>query len=273
MTGLPSDFSRCLRYTFNRCGPFDSDRTLRAIFVDARIHPWRDAIADNTPSRAARIDALIEGGIHFHRHEMAPVGTCLSEGRCDFYRYIDLPPHYIERAEALSAIRDTLLSSTDSVALTSAVKVALHGMGGIGKTVLARALCDDEAVRDRFKDGILWATLGQTPDIIRWLRDWIRELGGIISANAPTLPQLKARLSDLLQDRDLLHTLEREKLVLDWCKRQQPRASVKMTIEDALYEGLPVRYTGELCDQKRDDLYQHVYERYVDAEHSIYAAG
>ena len=37
---------------------------------------------------------------------------------------------------------------------------ALHGMGGIGKSVVARALCDDPAVQAAFPDGILWATLG-----------------------------------------------------------------------------------------------------------------
>ncbi|MCD6344318.1 MAG: type I restriction endonuclease subunit R [Anaerolineae bacterium] len=73
--------------------------------------------------------------------------------------------------------------------------------------------------------------------------------------------------------RVLLRTLEREKLVLDWRKRQQTRASVKMTIEDALYSGLPERYPPELYAQKRDDLYRHIYERYADAEHNIYAAG
>lgn len=73
--------------------------------------------------------------------------------------------------------------------------------------------------------------------------------------------------------RDLLKTLEREQLVLDWRKRQPARAAVRVAIEDALYAGLPERYTGELCDQKRDDLYQPIYERYADAEHNLYAAG
>jgi|GEM_PF-1314720 len=60
MTGLSPELSRRLRDTLSRCGPFDSDRSLRAAFVDARIRPWRDLISDNTPSRATRVDALIE---------------------------------------------------------------------------------------------------------------------------------------------------------------------------------------------------------------------
>jgi hypothetical protein len=59
MRGLPPDLARRLRETLSHCGPFDSDRFLRAAFVDARLSPWRDTIPEAT-SRAARVDALIE---------------------------------------------------------------------------------------------------------------------------------------------------------------------------------------------------------------------
>jgi hypothetical protein len=36
-------------------------------------------------------------------------------------------------------------------------------MGGIGKTVLAQALCHDPAVQDAYPDGVIWATIGQNP--------------------------------------------------------------------------------------------------------------
>ena len=42
--------------------------------------------------------------------------------------------------------------------------------------------------------------------------------------------------------RELLETLKREKLVLDWRKRQQTRAQVKVTIEECLDRGLPEKY-------------------------------
>ena len=71
--------------------------------------------------------------------------------------------------------------------------------------------------------------------------------------------------------RDLLTTLSTEKLVLDWQKRQQSRAAVRLAIEDILYERLPERYTEELCDQKRDDIYHHVYANYWGAGRSVYA--
>ncbi len=58
MQGLPPDLARRLRETLSRCGPFESDRALRAAFVDARLAPWRDSLPE-ADSRAVRVNALI----------------------------------------------------------------------------------------------------------------------------------------------------------------------------------------------------------------------
>ncbi len=50
---------------------------------------------------------------------------------------------------------------------------AIQGLGGIGKTILTQALAHDLQVQERFCDGILWATLGQEPDVLSLLQDWI----------------------------------------------------------------------------------------------------
>ncbi len=47
-----------LREVFNTCGPFESNRELAAVFVDARIAPWRDDLPE-ADSRIDRVDALI----------------------------------------------------------------------------------------------------------------------------------------------------------------------------------------------------------------------
>ncbi|MEM7066384.1 MAG: NB-ARC domain-containing protein, partial [Cyanobacteria bacterium P01_B01_bin.77] len=54
---------------------------------------------------------------------------------------------------------------------------AIYGLGGIGKSVLASKLALDSEIQTRFGDGILWATLGQTPDILPLLSGWIQALG------------------------------------------------------------------------------------------------
>ncbi len=57
---LPSELEQRLRAAILRCGPFDSDSSLRAVFIDARIAAWREEIPDNTPSRGRRVAAFIE---------------------------------------------------------------------------------------------------------------------------------------------------------------------------------------------------------------------
>jgi len=68
----------------------------------------------------------------------------------------------------------------------------------------------------------------------------------------------------------LLASLKEEKLVLDWRKRQQSRASVRVSIEDTL-DLLPRIYTPNLFQNKCDLVYQHVYDSYFGSEQSIYA--
>ncbi|MEE9443215.1 MAG: type I restriction endonuclease subunit R [candidate division Zixibacteria bacterium] len=72
--------------------------------------------------------------------------------------------------------------------------------------------------------------------------------------------------------QELLITLKEGKLVLDWRKRQQARAEVRVTIEKLLDEGLPSVYTPELFDQKTTAIFQHVYDAYYGAGRSVYAA-
>ena len=71
--------------------------------------------------------------------------------------------------------------------------------------------------------------------------------------------------------RELLDILKQEKLVLDWRKRQQSRAQVRVTIEDIFDRGLPEAYTPELYQKKCDAVYHHVYVSYYGAGKSVYA--
>jgi type I restriction enzyme R subunit len=72
--------------------------------------------------------------------------------------------------------------------------------------------------------------------------------------------------------RELLSTLKAGKLVLDWRKRQQARAEVRVTIEKLLDQGLPRIYTPKLFEQKTTAVFQHVYDAYYGAGRSVYAA-
>lgn len=70
--------------------------------------------------------------------------------------------------------------------------------------------------------------------------------------------------------RKLLELLKAEKLTLDWRKRQQARAAVRVTIEKTLDERLPAAYTPQLYRQKCEASYRHVYESYFGEGQSVY---
>jgi type I restriction enzyme R subunit len=72
--------------------------------------------------------------------------------------------------------------------------------------------------------------------------------------------------------RELLATLKAGKLVLDWRKRQQARAEVRVTIDKLLDQNLPRAYTPELFEEKTAAVFQHVYDAYYGAGRSVYAA-
>jgi len=69
--------------------------------------------------------------------------------------------------------------------------------------------------------------------------------------------------------KDLLQTLKKEKLVLDWRKRQQTRASVRLCIEVAL-DQLPPAYSADLYRDKCELTYQHIYDSYFGLGRSLY---
>lgn len=70
--------------------------------------------------------------------------------------------------------------------------------------------------------------------------------------------------------RDLLVTLKREKLVLDWRKKEMTRAGVRQAIEIVL-DDLPEVFDKGLYQQKCDVVYQHVYDSYYGSGKSVYA--
>jgi type I restriction enzyme R subunit len=72
--------------------------------------------------------------------------------------------------------------------------------------------------------------------------------------------------------RELLATLKAEKLVLDWREREATRAGVKTTIYDSLYASLPEpKYIEKDCESKGVEVYNFVFEHYLDAEHFVYS--
>lgn len=77
----------------------------------------------------------------------------------------------VGRDELLARLRRRLCDEVRPVML------ALHGLPGVGKTALATELAYDAEIRAHFRDGILWAAPGLSPDIPELLSRWGAVLG------------------------------------------------------------------------------------------------
>ena len=100
------------------------------------------------------------------RELLADLGTppAITASSLKPLRYDTIPPlpqNFIPRATAVADLRNLLFTEG---AETKIAVTAVAGMGGIGKTVLATALCRDTAVQRAFPDGIAWITIGREWD-------------------------------------------------------------------------------------------------------------
>lgn len=68
----------------------------------------------------------------------------------------------------------------------------------------------------------------------------------------------------------LVMVIKKEKLVLNWRKKQSTRAKVKEAIETICDEALPKIYDKELFQEKCNHLYDHFYDCYNNANDNIY---
>jgi WD40 repeat protein len=146
-----------------------------------------------------------------------------------------LPPHYLEQGDRIRSLRDMVLADLQKPVVISGAsgRVGLHGMGGIGKSLLANALARRPEIRREFPDGVFWVTLGQQPLIVELQRNIAKELGD--EALFTTAHAGRERLRELLKDRAAL-------LVLDdaWQREHAeafnvigPRCRLLLTTRDA----------------------------------------
>jgi tetratricopeptide (TPR) repeat protein len=73
--------------------------------------------------------------------------------------------------------RQALLTQLLDALVADGRTVVLHGLPGVGKTALLVHLAHHDALRARFADGVLWAHLGDQPDLAYALRNWALALG------------------------------------------------------------------------------------------------
>jgi len=137
----------------------------------------------------------ISGGYHRHYHYNKPLISIP-------FMAPPLPPYFIPRPEIEKDLKTRILSKSSNPSGVLVVS-AIQGIGGIGKSTIAAALMHDRQIQDQFHDGILWTTLGQTPDILAILSGWLQNLGNY-DARPATIESASSALRSLLYDKKMI---------------------------------------------------------------------
>ncbi|MEH1857970.1 MAG: NB-ARC domain-containing protein [Nostoc sp.] len=121
------------------------------------------------------------------------------------YRPLQAPPlptYFVERPEYSDDLKARLLNGSSSDSRTLVI-TAIHGLGSVGKSTLAAALAHNAEIQSRFCDGILWATLGQQPNVLALLSGWVQALGDY-SFKPISIEATFTHLRTLLYDKAVL---------------------------------------------------------------------
>ncbi|MBL7501951.1 NB-ARC domain-containing protein [Frankia nepalensis] len=81
-----------------------------------------------------------------------------------------LPARFVGRDDDVAAVRGLLTKTVGQV-------VGVVGMGGAGKSTLARAVVHDPAVREAFPGGLLWVEVNPAPDLTAIVAQILRAFG------------------------------------------------------------------------------------------------
>lgn len=116
-----------------------------------------------------------------------------------------IPPVFIGREDAIRDLKHQLGVIPKDGASSIQVLTAVRGWPGVGKTTIAAALAHDPDIQRYFSDGILWTSLGPTPDLFKELATWGRAIGfPLLDLNAHTVEEASAQLTALLYNKRIL---------------------------------------------------------------------
>ncbi len=158
------------------------------------------------------------------------------------------PAHLVGREDELRLLRDDVLRDP-AEQVTGGRRIALVGMGGSGKTVLAAQLARDPDIRRVFRQEVIWIELGKTPLVACQAR--LAAALGDKGQDFPDHVSAQAHLRGLLADRACLIVLDnvRHRDDLEAFDVLGPRGRLLFTTRDA---DLAESYTRD------DGLVRHI---------------
>lgn len=131
---------------------------------------------------------------------------------CTIPKYLqspELPLNFLKRSDNFNTVKTRILGQgIYTVEETASLpKVGIWGMSGVGKSVLAAWLAQDEEVKSAFPDGVFWLTIGVEPKLTLLQLRLAKELGGTQDSFEDE-QQGKNYLSELLADKACLVILD-----------------------------------------------------------------
>lgn len=80
----------------------------------------------------------------------------------------------------------------------------IEGWPGVGKSTMIGTIAHDPAISAAFPDGVMWTSLGETPNLLRKLTAWGEAMQVIPPGKTPALEELMSQLTAALRDRRML---------------------------------------------------------------------
>jgi nucleoside phosphorylase len=115
------------------------------------------------------------------------------------------PDIFLGRDEDMSALKQRLgIGRGGESGNMVQVLTAVRGWPGIGKTATATVLARDPDISAEFPDGVLWTSLGPSPNLLSEMAAWGRALGTDDILRAPTLKEATTLLAALLSKKRML---------------------------------------------------------------------
>lgn len=115
-----------------------------------------------------------------------------------------LPSLVIGRAEALAEIKARLGVGAEAARPIT----VMHGWPGVGKSTTAALLTHDADIAACFPDGVLWASLGETPDLLSEISRWADVLGIHDTMTGRTIDDISAQTAALIRDKRMLLVID-----------------------------------------------------------------
>jgi NB-ARC domain len=114
-----------------------------------------------------------------------------------------LPSLFLGRNTEVKELKERLNITHEGEKKNIQVITAMRGWPGVGKTTTAAALAYEDDVIQKFPDGVLWTSLGPTPNLLANLVSWGKALGNQELLKAKNIIEASGILAAYLRDKHM----------------------------------------------------------------------